>query len=84
MSLLGGSEDNTQTAWQYQECWVGRAKQEGRGQRTQVVRQMLLVITYSGPCPEVNSLKILFCMIYTVFSQFLQAHGSFKRVALYL
>lgn len=84
MSLLGESEDNTQTTQQYQECWVGRAKQVGKGQSTQVVRQTLLVIIYSGPRCEVNFLKILFSMIYTVFSQLIQAHGSFKTVALNL
>ena len=56
----------------------------GKGQRNQVVRQTLLVIIYSGPCCEVNFLKILFNMIYTVFSQLIQAHGSLKIVALNL
>lgn len=81
MSLLGDSEDNTQATWQHQEYWVGRAKQVGKGQRTQVVRQTLLVIIYSGPYCEVNFL--LFSMIYSV-SQLIQAHGSFKIVALNL
>ena len=84
MSLLGESEDNTQATWQYQECWVGRAKQVGKGQRTQVVRQTLLVIIYSGPYCEVNFLKIVFNMIYTVFSQIIQAHSSLKIVGLNL
>ena len=61
---------------------MGRAKQVGWGPGTQVVRQTPLVIVYSGPCPEVNFLKVLLCVIDTVVSQLIQAHDSFKIIAL--